>query len=235
MRTAKLEIGMGNRHQQAAYARAFTLIELLVVVAIIALLVAILLPALEEAREAAKGAACMSNLKQVGLGIFQYAGDYGGWDPRRYLLPWGPTWCGLLANMGYVSGGTSDREVVASVFYCPGVDRRGYAYTDTFYYGLAYGIILTNFAGPTPETSYNPVNIFRLPDPSTYIEVTDSGPDEWYCVGQTHAYYPTGPITRHRGLANAVFADGHAEGCDGARLTTLGWSYYDEDGVPYGP
>ena len=69
--------------------RAFTLIELLVVIAIIAILAAILFPVFAQAKAAAKTAASISNLKQINLGIIQYAGDYDDARVPRRTFPTG--------------------------------------------------------------------------------------------------------------------------------------------------
>ncbi len=52
--------------------RGFTLVELLVVIAIIGILIALLLPAIQAAREAARRAACINNMKQLGLALHNF-------------------------------------------------------------------------------------------------------------------------------------------------------------------
>src|SRR5437879_5193194 len=76
----------------------FTLIELLVVIAIIAILAAILCPVFAQAREAARTTSCLSNEKQMVLGVMQYIQDFDERFPiwmydtniNKPDNPWGP-------------------------------------------------------------------------------------------------------------------------------------------------
>jgi prepilin-type N-terminal cleavage/methylation domain-containing protein/prepilin-type processing-associated H-X9-DG protein len=91
--------------------RAFTLIELLVVIAIIAILAAILFPVFAQAREKARQATCLSNNKQILLGVMMYAQDYDEMLPLgSFLLPGmttAVTWQDLVEPYVKVGAGPS--------------------------------------------------------------------------------------------------------------------------------
>jgi prepilin-type N-terminal cleavage/methylation domain-containing protein/prepilin-type processing-associated H-X9-DG protein len=74
-------LGFDSRPSTIDAVVAFTLIELLVVIAIIAILAALILGPVTRSKEAAKGAACISNLRQIGVALQLYV------DANNQRLP----------------------------------------------------------------------------------------------------------------------------------------------------
>ncbi|MCB1127247.1 MAG: type II secretion system protein [Verrucomicrobiae bacterium] len=80
MRTP-IAVTVGGRGARRPAAGGFTLIELLIVIGIIAILAGMLLPAVTQARSKAQRIQCLSNLRQITLGVLLYADDHRGRMP----------------------------------------------------------------------------------------------------------------------------------------------------------
>jgi prepilin-type N-terminal cleavage/methylation domain-containing protein/prepilin-type processing-associated H-X9-DG protein len=95
----------GCRGRAGKSLQAFTLIELLVVIAIIAILAAMLLPALSKAKQKAKQASCINNMRQIGLALTMYVGDFAQYPqcltkltPGPHYYVWQPRLLNFMGN-----------------------------------------------------------------------------------------------------------------------------------------
>jgi prepilin-type N-terminal cleavage/methylation domain-containing protein/prepilin-type processing-associated H-X9-DG protein len=107
------ELGLPSR-------TGFTLIELLVVVGIIGVLAGLVLPALSRAKERGRSIKCLSNLKQIGLGMVSYVDDNENYYPPGRQA--GMTQWDLC--IGAIVGGNPDPltpEARTELFMCPSV------------------------------------------------------------------------------------------------------------------
>src|ERR1044071_3960621 len=80
------------REQAASFRRsaAFSLTELLVVIAVIAILAALLMPVLSRSKAQAYNAACLNNLRQLGIAARLYSDDNQERLPSAEILPTQP-------------------------------------------------------------------------------------------------------------------------------------------------
>jgi prepilin-type N-terminal cleavage/methylation domain-containing protein/prepilin-type processing-associated H-X9-DG protein len=218
--------------------KAFTLIELLVVIAIIAILAAILFPVFARARENARRASCMSNLKQIGLGVMMYVQDYDDTYPSsdRYIT-------GSSGSLTYWFYDIDPYVKSFQTFVCPSSDQ-GYggaaasytwdqynhAYVKSGNYGANYLVMRYVSSG----ANYPEVKMASVVSAASTYMIMDSGNyliSPYYIKGPYSYFYLPGDgglgVPKASGLpdrflsdyndgrhfqgVNVVFADGHVK------------------------
>ncbi len=187
--------------------KGFTLIELLVVIAIIAILAAILFPVFAKAREKARQSSCLSNVKQLSLGVLQYAQDYDETLPYLYLLagsaityPGGGSTAGIMwmpMIYPYVKN--------IQVYSCP---SWSWVWNGNYSGRQAYSI----------NDNIDGVNMARFTAPAELIMMADNY-DE--CNSMSYRLYPNPYLDtcgyrailpdRHNEGINFALADGHTK------------------------
>jgi len=201
--------------------RGFTLIELLVVVAIIAVLAAILFPVFARARENARRASCMSNLKQIGLGMMMYVQDnderYPTYGYSASHIPgvvaptatYGGDWYPSPSTNWFWQNMIYPYVKSIQVFICPSSPNAGAAYkAPTGNYGPysgQYGANTDLFpnggyggSGLSEAVVVNPANTYAIMDASFYTASATTGPvasgSNYYTPGACQLF-PTSTMT----------------------------------------
>ncbi|MEO0586344.1 MAG: prepilin-type N-terminal cleavage/methylation domain-containing protein [Planctomycetota bacterium] len=161
---------------------AFTLIELLVVISIIALLIGILLPALGAARKTAEDVQCLSNQRQMIVGVTAYSLEF------KDSLPYGSYSIGLagggfevsdwmISISGYLSqskGTYAAGQEAIPVFACPRA-----AFSDGTKHYSSHPLLMPDFNNTT-TLGWEPARISGIDRPNDVFLIADGNQvTEW--------------------------------------------------------
>jgi prepilin-type N-terminal cleavage/methylation domain-containing protein len=173
----------------------FTLVEMLVVVSILGVLSALLFPTFARSRESGRRTSCQSNLRQIGLGLLQYVGDWDEKYPNTFFgdltgadaTPWQAS--GVQGRYKWMDA-VFPYVRMEAVFNCPshalpvtvdGTPYNTYREREGTRYG-SYALNGAYFSRPTPDNSTPPcskwdkgygVTTAQNPKPAQTVWVTD--------------------------------------------------------------
>jgi prepilin-type N-terminal cleavage/methylation domain-containing protein len=200
--------------------RAFSLLELLVVAAVIAILASLLLPAMGRTKAKAYDAACVNNLRQLGLATRLYAEDHQDRLPSAEILPTQPInpghplprICDALA--AYTGRTPGTHPELSTVFKCP-LDAKGRFAAE----GSSYEWNADLNGHRLDETRTDGAFLLLEPgNPAAGITnfVVSFPPETTPLLLDYDPHHPR-PTTPGK---NAVFMDGHAGPLEAARTTS---------------
>jgi prepilin-type N-terminal cleavage/methylation domain-containing protein/prepilin-type processing-associated H-X9-DG protein len=149
----------------------FTLIELLTVIAIIGILAAILIPTVGKVRESAKSSRCISNLRQLSLGVVMYEADQKHF-PRAFqdgvgALNWWNTVRPYISGLdaSQTANFASGNEFISPILECPNRANIGTTSNPRQTYAPNEQIMVA---------TGNPRRMAQVPEPAKIILMADS-------------------------------------------------------------
>jgi prepilin-type N-terminal cleavage/methylation domain-containing protein len=201
--------------------KGFTLIELLVVVAIIAVLVALLLPAIAKARNLAKVTTCQNNLRQIGLSLALYTGEFNDYyPPIFYSQRWQWAWDYPLLYV-YMKYGNTQPEILV----CPADTIRRYCDSKRSYSFQWRMLKVLDTSDPVGDNWGKSIRTTDITDglANTVVMVEHPESTNVYTNGSAAfrwiGFYPptqTNLSTHHEPGSNALYGDGHLRFCKNA-------------------
>lgn len=205
--------------------RAFTLIELLVVIAIIAILAAILFPVFAQAKEAAKKTACLSNNKQIGIGLYLYVSDNDDTLPMaNYPAPpayQGPPWTQFMFHNGAGVSELAWADLLLpytkniQIFKCPTDDAIAKTSAGVPIPGakLSYALNYYFFRQPNGVANFALTggSMTAITSPANKIFIAETGVDSTGVIREIIRPDRDAGMHRHMKGSNFVMADTHAK------------------------
>lgn len=203
--------------------RAFTLIELLVVIAIIAILAAILFPVFAQAKEAAKKTACLSNNKQIGIGLYMYVSDNDDTLPMaNYPSTYvGPPWTVFAFHNGAGNSELCWADLLQpytkniQIFKCPTDDAPAHNSSGVTVPGskLSYALNYYFYRQPNGVSNFSLTggNMGAITAPANKIFIAETGVDSTGAIREIVRPDRDAGMHRHMNGANYVMADTHAK------------------------
>jgi prepilin-type N-terminal cleavage/methylation domain-containing protein/prepilin-type processing-associated H-X9-DG protein len=187
--------------------RGFTLAELLVVIAIIGVLIGLLIPAITGALNAARRAACMSNLRQVGMATLMYARHWEGSFPADGNLgieqaDRSPAWFFRLPEL--LDDGQAGTKPRSSIFQCAAYRWKG---PQRFTNASPKSFKMNTYLDDDRRSPHYAQGLAR--DESQVVLFIDTVAGETGMGQWGHALASAVDDSRHRGGVNVLYLDGH--------------------------